>query len=212
MKFEDFVKKTRHLPLIESEIFLAGESNTAGLKVQFSRWVSSGRLVQLRRGVYMLPEHYRERTQNAFYAANILKKPSYISLEKALEFYGLIPEAVKVYTSVTSKRAGNFRNEVGVFDYRHISVNLFWGYQALKIDGRDVFLASPEKALLDFLYFNSSKISDSFLEGLRLQNTDVINADQLMADARRFGKPVMLRRAKLAVKYIRTLKEGERIL
>jgi len=209
MKFEDFIKKVRHLPLIESEIFLAGESNTAGLKVQFSRWVSAGRLIQLRRGVYMLPEHYRERSQNAFYAANILKKPSYISLEKALEFYGLIPEAVQVYTSVTSKRAGNFRNEVGVFDYRHISTNLFWGYQALKIDGRDVFIARPEKALLDLFYLNAIDVSEAYLDELRLQNTDGINRDQLKADARRFGKKIMVERAQALAEYIGNLEDGE---
>lgn len=89
MNHDEFIKKVKNLPLIESEIFLAGEERIKTLKVQFSRWVNSGRLIQLRRGVYVLPEHYRERKSISFYAANILKKPSYISMEKALEFYDL---------------------------------------------------------------------------------------------------------------------------
>lgn len=212
MKYEDFIKQVRNLSVIESEIFLASEPNSAALKVQFSRWVNSGKLVQLRRGVYVLPEHYRGDQSCVFYAANVLKKPSYISLEKALEFYGLIPEAVKVFTSVTSKRAAHFRNDIGDFDYRHIRVELFWGYHSIKLDGQDVFVASPEKALLDFIYLNCIDVSHDFLDELRLQNTDVVNLEQLMMAAKRFGKPGMLKRAKVLAEYIKDLQSGEKKL
>lgn len=205
-------KKVKNLPVIESEIFLASESNSAALKVQFSRWVNAGRLVQLRRGVYVLPEHYRDHQNCAFYAANVLKKPSYISLEKALEFYGLIPEAVKVYTSITSKRAGHFKNDIGDFDYRHICEELFWGYQPIMMEGQAVFMARPEKALLDLIYLNCIDVSYDFLDGLRLQNTDGVKVKQLMADAKHFGKPVILKRAKVLAEYIQDLQNGERRL
>lgn len=212
MKYEEFIKKVKNLPVIESEVLLAGEPNPLALKVQLSRWVRSGRLIQLRRGVYILPEHYRIKQDCALYAANVLKKPSYISVEKALEFYGLIPEAVQIYTSVTSKRAGYFKNEIGDFDYRHIRAELFWGYRPVRLNGQDIFMASPEKALLDFFYLNSVDVSHAFLDEMRIQNTEMISLDQLTEDARRFGKPVMVKRAETLMNYIRERKDEEKML
>ncbi|MFP4473849.1 MAG: hypothetical protein ACLFPX_08330 [Candidatus Omnitrophota bacterium] len=212
MKYENFLKKVNNLPIIESEIFLAGEANPKTLKVQFSRWVNSGKLIQLRRGVYALPEIYTNKPHCAFYAANLIKRPSYISLEKAMEFYGLIPEAVNVYTSVTSKRAGHFHNEVGDFYYRHIHADLFWGYRSIMIEGQHVFMARPEKALLDFIYLNHIDVSREFLDELRLQNTDVLSGHQLMEDAKRFKKPVMLKRARILTAYIQDVQKEEKKL
>lgn len=212
MKYEYFLKEVKNLPVIESEILLTGQSYPAALKVQLSRWVSSGRLVQLKRGVYVLPEHYRQTQGGALYVANVLKKPSYVSLEKALEFYGLIPEAVKVYTSVTSKRAGTFNNDIGNFEYRHILPDLFWGYQPIVLEGQTVFMARPEKALLDLIYLNSMDVSRDLLDEFRLQNTDVLDLDQLTRDARRFGKAVMVKRAKALVQYILDVTREEKEL
>jgi len=212
MKYEDFLKEVKNLPVIESEILLTGQSYPAALKVQLSRWVSSGKLVQLRRGVYLLPEHYRHTQGSALYVANVLKKPSYLSLEKALEFYGLIPEAVKVYTSVTSKRAGYFKNDIGNFEYRHILPELFWGYQQIALEGQTVFMARPEKALLDLIYLNSIDVSRDFLDEFRLQNTDVLRIDQLMKDAKRFGKAVIVKRTRTLIDYIQDLKREEKKL
>ncbi|HSA30838.1 MAG TPA: hypothetical protein P5160_03460 [Candidatus Omnitrophota bacterium] len=212
MKYEEFVKYVRDLPVIESELFIATEPNPDALKVQFSRWVATGKLIQLRRGVYVLPAHYCDKPGNAFYAANILKKPSYISLEKALEFYGLIPEAVRVFTSVTSKRAGHFENDLGEFDYRHIHPDLFWGYQPVKLEGQNVLMARPEKAVLDLMYLNAVDVSSEFFDGLRLQNIESLNAAQLADDARRFGKSVMVKRANVLAEYLKGLQQGERRL
>jgi hypothetical protein len=42
--------------------------------------------------------------------------------------------------------------------YRHIKPELFWGYTEIKTEYGHYLLAEPEKALLDYLYFNLSKI------------------------------------------------------
>jgi hypothetical protein len=85
-----------------------------------------------------------------------LYSPSYISLEKALSVYGIIPEMVYGITSVTPKTTREFRNKFGDFTYRHIKPTLFFGYREDK--ERRCLMAEPEKALLDYLYLNLSKI------------------------------------------------------
>lgn len=212
MKFEDFIKITGDLPIIEIELLLAGIPNPDPLKVQISRWEKSGKLIQLKRGIYLLADAYRKIEVYDPYIASILKKPSYLSLEKALEYYGLIPEAVKVYTCVTTKRPAKFSSPAGVFSYRHIKNSLFWGYKPVTLRQQTAFIATPEKALLDLIYLKGINISTEYLEGLRLQHLEQINLDTLFEYARKFKKPGMLRAARIIKKYIQSYREEERAL
>jgi predicted transcriptional regulator of viral defense system len=212
MKLEDFIKTTGDFPVIEIELLLAGVPNPDPLKVQISRWEKAGKLIQLKRGIYLLAGAYRKIEVYEPYIASILKKPSYLSLEKALEYHGLIPEAVKVYTSVTTKRAAKFSSPAGVFSYRHIKNSLFWGYKPVALRGQTAFIATPEKALLDLIYLSGTKISSQYLEGLRLQNIEQINLDVLFEHAKKFKKPGMLRAAELIKKYIQSYKQGGKAL
>ena len=208
MKLDEFIKITCNLPVIETEFLSAGVVDSGPLKVQISRWVKAGKLIQLRRGVYLLSKEYRKRDVFEPFIASILKKPSYLSLEKALEFHGLIPEAVPVYTSVTTKRAARFISEAGEFVYQHIKQHLFWGYASITLNNQTAFIATPEKALLDLIYFKGRKISPEYIEELRLQNEEKINLDKLFDYAKRFKKPKMMRAARIISDYIRSQKEG----
>ncbi|MFA5090361.1 MAG: hypothetical protein WC510_04940 [Candidatus Omnitrophota bacterium] len=212
MKLDDFIKIAGNLPVIEIELLLAGIPNPDPLKVQISRWEKAGKLIQLKRGFYLLAEAYRRIEIYEPYIASILKKPSYLSLEKALEYHGLIPEAVKVYTSVTTKRAAKFSSPIGVFSYKHIKNSLFWGYKPVTLRKQTAFIASPEKALLDLIYFNGIKISSGYLQGLRLQNIEQIDLDTLFEYARKFKKPGMLRAGEIIKKYIQSYADRKEAL
>ena len=202
MKWQEFVDKVGGLLVIETEILRAGVVDSRALKVQISRWVNSGKLIQLKRGLYLLSSAYRKSEPDEFYIASILKKPSYISMEKALEFHGLIPEAVPVFTSVTTKRPGRLGTKAGVFDYRHIKPELFWGYESVTTGKRTFFIASAEKALLDFFYFKGVHFKRGYLEEMRLQNTEGINFNRLIEYAEKFHKPGILRAAKKIKRFI----------
>lgn len=212
MKFGDFIKIIKDFPVIETELLLAGIPNSDPLKVQISRWEKTGKLIQLKRGIYLLADTYRKIEIYEPYIASILKRPSYLSLEKALEYYGLIPEAVKVYTCVTTKRPAKFSSPAGIFSYRHIKNSLFWGYKPITLRRQTAFIASPEKALLDLIYLSGIKISTAYLEGLRLQNLRQINPDTLLEYARKFKKPGMLRAAKVIKKYIQSYQDEGKTL
>lgn len=91
-----------------------------------------------------------------FEIANRIYSPSYLSLEMALSYYGFIPEAVYGITSVTTRVTRTFTRETGTFIYRSITPRLFFGYDIIEYGEKHFNLASPEKATLDFLYFNPS--------------------------------------------------------
>jgi predicted transcriptional regulator of viral defense system len=212
MKFDEFIKIVEDLPIIEIKVLKMKTMHLNILRVQISRWQKSGKLLQLKRGIYVLAPRYRKVEIYEPYVASLLKNPSYISLEKALEFHSLIPEAVSVYTSVTPKRPARFVSEVGVFDYKHIKPSLFWGYTSISVNKQTAFMASSEKALLDLIYLKGMKISLEYLEGLRLQNVEKINLDKLFNYAKKFKKPGMLTATKVIKKYIDFYKSEEKEL
>ena len=212
MKWEEFLNLVAKLPVIETELLLAGVPDQRSLKVQISRWQKAGNLIQIRRGIYVLAEPYRRLEVYEFYLAAVLKKPSYISLEKALEHHGLIPDAVSVYTSVTTKRPGKIISDMGVFDYRHIKSSLFFGYNSSTVNRQTAFIASAEKALLDLCYLKGVDISEKYLKGLRLQNVGKIKTDRLFACAKRFKKPGILKNARVIADYIDSYEDEEKTL
>ncbi|MCD6135000.1 MAG: hypothetical protein J7J25_05785 [Candidatus Omnitrophica bacterium] len=212
MRWDDFLNNYAQLPVIDTNVLLAGVTNPRALKVQLTRWVKAKKIIQAKRGVYVLADKYRKVPLYEPYLAFLLKKPSYISLEKALEYYGLIPEAVPVFTSLTTKRQAKFISAAGTFVYRHIKKALFWGYNSVTVNGQTGFIASPEKALLDLFYINRIKISFAFLKELRLQNIDKLDTKKLLISAERFKSPGILKAANTVNKYISGYKEEEKIL
>jgi hypothetical protein len=77
--------------------------------------------------------------------------PSYVSLETALHYYGLIPERVEAMTSVTCARGRRFFTPVGLFIYRGVPMNAYRiGIDQVELEsGRSFLIATPEKALAD---------------------------------------------------------------
>ena len=55
--------------------------------------------------------------------ANHIYGPSYVSMESAMRFYGLIPEIVFTTISLTTGTARSYCNEVGTFRYIHCSTS-----------------------------------------------------------------------------------------
>ncbi len=212
MKWENFVNKFVKLPVIDTKLMLAGVKDSKPLKVQISRWQKAGKLFQLKRGFYVLSETYRKTSLFEPYVSFLLKRPSYLSLEKALEYHGLIPEGVPVYTAVTSKRAAKFSSAIGVFTYRHIKQPLFWGYESVTLNSQTGFIAFPEKAILDLVYFHGMNISLEYFEGLRLQHVDKLNPATLFKFAAKFKSFGMQRAASVIVKYIEGHKKSEKQL
>lgn len=124
------------------------------LKKYLFRWKNNGWLSSLRKGLYELTFPDDLKIPDMF-LANKIYSPSYVSLETALSNYGIIPEVSMSVVSVTSKPTRRFKNRHGLFLYRSIQPKAFCGYRIEKQNGFDILTAEPEKALVDYLYFNT---------------------------------------------------------
>jgi predicted transcriptional regulator of viral defense system len=201
MKWSEVLTIARDRPVFPSSFLLAGLGSATAVRRQLDRWVKSGRLLRLRRGVYAVALPYRVEAPHPFLVANHLRKPSYVSLQSALSHYGMIPEFVPVTTSITTGRPEELDTPLGRFLFRHLKKSAFFGYTQTEISrGQPVFLATPEKALLDLLYLTPGSDSPAYLNELRFEPTDRFDWDILRKQAERIGS----RKLKRAVELLRS--------
>jgi predicted transcriptional regulator of viral defense system len=199
MKWEELLNITGDMPVFSSAFLFAGRASISGVRRQLDRWVKSGRIFQLRRGVYAVSLPYRNSAPHPFLVANHLRKPSYVSLQSALSHYGMIPEFVPVTTSVSTGRPEELQTPLGRFIFRHVKKSIFFGYAQTEIAQRlPVFLATPEKALLDLLYLTPGSDSSGYLEELRFEPTNDFDWPAFQENAERMES----RKLKRAVKVI----------
>jgi predicted transcriptional regulator of viral defense system len=172
MDFKDFAEHFHHQQLITAQAI----KNVFGdySSVQLSRWKNKGWITQLRKGQFLLTSQLDSVDRELL--ANEMKN-SYISLEYALNYYNLIPEVPQKITLVTTARCETVSTPVGSFAYRQIQPTLFDGYELKEsmLPERSVKIASPTKALFDFIYFsNRFKSRADFLD-IRLNQGEVRN-------------------------------------
>ncbi len=123
--------------------------------------IRKGYIVRIKKGLYV----WGQQLDYAGYAkeipANLIYGPSYISLEYALSFYGLIPERVETVTSVTFKKNKIFKTPIGSFEYCHTHKDAYTaGVIIRSINPAEKYLiATPEKALLDCIALRVKKIA-----------------------------------------------------
>jgi len=138
-----------------------------------------------------------------FAVANLLKPASYVSLQSALSHHGCIPEHVPSVTSVTTGRPETRHTPIGTFIFRHLHKRLFFGYQSVTMpDGGNVFLATPEKALLDLIHLTPLGNTTAFLEELRLERGQTFDPKRLLKVARRTGSARLLRAAQAVLRFL----------
>lgn len=133
-------------------------------KAYVARLVNQGELIRLKGGFFLIRELIQKGAIPFEQIANLLYGPSYISLEYALSFYGIIPEATFVYTSMTLGRAKQFHTEIGTFRYHHLSQERYdvgLDHKENRFGG--FFIASPEKALADLIFQTSQNMTKEAL-------------------------------------------------
>lgn len=154
------------------------------------RALKSGLLIRLRRGLYLIASKIKRGLVDEFELALFIYGPSFVSLESALSYHGWIPEAVYATTCVCAKRAKNFKTPVGIFTYKRVSTEQFYlGVDRLETKSGAIFIASPWRALADFIY-TSRKQWENITElekDLRIDRETLINSDigmlKLLVDA-----------------------------
>ena len=129
---------------------------------RIQQWLKSGELLRVKKGLYIFGPMVRGQTRfSKEVLSNWIYGPSIISLEFALSYHGLIPERVEAITSITPKRSKQFFTPLGLFSYRHITMERY-GVGILRIESNSAqsfLIASPEKALADKLIFSNEKFN-----------------------------------------------------
>ncbi len=117
-------------------------------------------LYQIQRGLYFNLKSKKIETTPYEIIANSIYYPSYVSMEWALQYYGLIMDRVNTVTSVTLKRSKEFKTPYAPFTFRHISKNRYpLGYLTITNDAGESFLmARPEKALVDYVSIKAKNL------------------------------------------------------
>lgn len=112
----------------------------------------AGEIIRLRRNLFVVNPEETGLPLSSGLIANHLLAPSYVSMQTALRYYGLIPEAVYTIQSMTFKAAKEFNTPVGNYCYYHISRETYpIGITQIK-EGNSVYImATPEKALCDLI-------------------------------------------------------------
>lgn len=148
-----------------------------------SIWERKGLLIKLRNEFYSFPE-YLEVPGFRLYLANQLFFPSYISLHTALVYHGMIHyEVEKTITSIVTSKRAYFANDFGVYSFQKVKESVFFGFEKIpEYTDFDIFMATPEKALLDLLYLYPYYNTLQAVRGLELDSDFMRNK----FDAKRF--------------------------
>lgn len=139
---------------------------------RLSEWKEKGYIENIISGFYTFSGQKHDE-KHLFFMANQIYKPSYISLETALSYYNFIPEAVFAVMSVSTKKTKSFPTRFGKMIYRHIHPGYFFGYELVEFDNLRFKIATPEKAVLDFLYLNTHLEKKEDMKELRFNAREV---------------------------------------
>lgn len=124
------------------------------------RLKEQGVLEPLKKGLYIAGPSISETKPDFFLVANHLLGPSYVSVETALSFYGLIPERVYETASMTTKASRSFKTTLGAFTYTRLPLPYYsFGLDMLRLSSNKyAIVASPEKALCDKIVTTSGLV------------------------------------------------------
>jgi predicted transcriptional regulator of viral defense system len=84
----------------------------------------------------------------------ILRPNSYVSLESALNHWGLSTQSPLILTCVTTGVPKEYRTSEFSISFRTISKRLYWGFIEKQTRYLKYWIAEPEKALLDWIYLS----------------------------------------------------------
>lgn len=159
-KFQFHLQKLSPFREIDYLLIKNALSEYAHPRAKIQQLLAKGALIRVKKGLYVIGDDYHQAPISLETLANLIYGPSAISLDFALSYYGFIPEHVHSVTSITPQRDKIFNTPVGRFFYRYLPMKKYMiGLTLLNLhDKRHVIIASPEKALLDKVYFSKPLI------------------------------------------------------
>ena len=171
---------------------------------RLNEWQKKDYIKKITKGFYIFTDI--DLNENiTFNIANKIYAPSYISLETALNYYGIIPESTYLVTSISTRKTYNFQTNLVSFSYNTIKPQAFFGYFINK-NNNNFKMAYPEKAILDYLYLhpNIKEISD--FDSLRFNKeviTNILNKSKFTEYLNKFSNKSLNIRAKIFMDFLK---------
>ncbi len=119
-----------------------------------------GYLQPIKRSQYFNLKSKHLETTSYELVANSIYFPSYVSMEWALQYYGLIQDRAITVTSVTLLRSKNFNTPYAPFSYQHITKKRYPLGYIIRTNkaGESFLIARPEKALIDYVNLKAKNL------------------------------------------------------
>ncbi len=203
MDFKQFREKfsKSYFNIEELRLFFANEYN---YHLRYRK--KTNKVIKLIKGWYLFSDtSYNQNLR--FELANKIYSPSYISLESSLSYHWVIPESVRVTTSITTKRTRELKTSKWLFLYQTVKPELFHGYmvKTISVDNISYSIASLAKTIVDYLYLHHEiKTKEDFAE-LRWNRElldEQLSSRQLLDIAEKYTDKATLRRVNLLLNYI----------
>lgn len=209
-----FQELRRDLPIEEFDyqLLLSYLSEYANPRNKISQLIKQEKIIRVKKGLYIFGPNYTNTAVCKSVLANLIYTPSYISCESALAHYGMIPERVENFTSVTLSRSQTFHTPIGAFTYHHLHPKKFhYGVTHHKLDRyHNIFIASAEKALIDQIHFSTAiahntPIKHLLFDDLRIDQDACKNLS--IKKLQEIGKHYTAPRIKHTLKFIKDLQK-----
>lgn len=179
IKYEKLISESSAPYFTRQNLEILLGTNRRTLDYRIGSLIRRGILTRMKPGVYVnatLLETTPSPEELLSYIGCQLVPNSYLSLEYALSVYGILAESVYEMTYVTTRKTRKFSSGSLRFTYRNIKPDLFSGYVTKNYQTYSYVIATPAKALFDFLYFTPFETVVTMREFI---NTARINWDSL---------------------------------
>ena len=203
MKFHEVSKHLAGLPVFKLTDL---QKFDPSFRQQYlARWKKQGLIRMICRGHYVLAG-YEPVEDWIFAIGNSIYKPSCVSVESALSYYGIIPEVILAVTSVSTRKTCRINSEFGMFIFHTIKPAFFFGYKSIQgVSGNSFLIADPEKAIVDYLYLHPGIKSDEDFAEMRIDEdiaANLINHKKLLDYSSRFRKKALSTRVNIFLKVV----------
>ncbi len=146
------IKKSKQVVLRTADVMALLDINKSNASKLLSRLADSGHVVRIKRGLWVIAEELDPLVLPRYLTSPF---PSYVSLQSALYYHGMISQIPRVTYCASLARTRRYSTPLGTFSVHHVAASFFSGFEEIGQHG--VVMAVPEKALLDFLYFAPAK-------------------------------------------------------
>lgn len=116
------------------------------------RLSQSNAIISLKRGLWLI-----DKNVNPYQLISHLTAPfpCYLSLQSALYFHEIISQIPEIIYVVSIARTHRLHTTIADYSIHHINPDFFLGFSMSPEN--QIPIATPEKALIDFLYFSPAK-------------------------------------------------------